>query len=160
MITLEEKLNTCLQAIAASDDASWRKAVEDARKILDEEAENPVPTGERIRYEIESAFAKIGIPCSLIGYDYVIEAITRVVLDRKQIHSITEGLYGGIAREFNTTPCRVERGIRHLVESAYLRGNVDELERCIGYANGHTGKHTNGEFIANFARYIRYKFYS
>jgi two-component system response regulator (stage 0 sporulation protein A) len=159
MNAMEKKINACLQAIAAADEKGWQKAAEDARKILVEagaisENESDPPTTKRIRYEIESAFIRIGVPSSLIGYEYAITATTMVVLDKKAINSITKGIYGDVAAEYDTTPSRVERAIRHLIEVAYDRGNVDEIEKIVGYACSKTGKLTNGEFISNLARHI------
>ena len=163
MITMEEKINVCIQAIAATDENSWLKAAEMARNILAESgadstaSDHYAHTVKRIHYEIETAFARIGLPSSLMGYEYLVEAITKVVLDKKAINCIVKGLYVDIAKEFNTTGSRVERAIRHAIETAYYRGNVDEIDKCLGYYSNEDGKCTNGEFIANFARYIRYK---
>ena len=113
----------------------------------------------RIRYEIEDAFIRIGIPSNLKGWDYTVSAITMVVVDRNVIHSITAGMYRALAEIYNTSHTCVERGICHLIETAYERGNQSELEKCVGYANPKTGKLANSEFISNFAKHIWYKIY-
>ena len=112
-----------------------------------------------IQYEIETALIAIGVPSSLIGFQYVVDAIGMVVKDRNAIHSITDGIYGDIAVKYNTTITCVERRIRHLIEVAYQRGNVKKLEEYVGYPNTKSGKLANGEFISNFARTVWYKVY-
>jgi two-component system response regulator (stage 0 sporulation protein A) len=164
MITMEEKINACLRAIAATDDKEMKNAVEDVRKILAEsgdisESESDGTTVKRIRYEIEAALIRCGMPCNNKGYDYVVEAILKVVLDMNAIHNVTTVLYPDIAKAYNTTPPRVERAIRHEIEVVYERGDVSEIEKYVGTADRNIGKARNSEFIANFARYIRHKAY-
>lgn len=127
--------------------------------ITVEEKVNDTPSVNKIRYEIEAAFIQIGIPNSLIGYMYTVDAISMVVLDRNAINSITLGIYGDLAARHNTSRSRVERAIRHLIETAYERGDTEKLEEYVGYPNAKSGKLANGEFIANFARTIWYKIY-
>ena len=118
-----------------------------------------VPSVNKIRYEIEAAFSQIGVPSSLAGYPYIVDAISMVVLNRSVINSITHGIYGELAERYYSTPGRVERVIRHVIETAYLRGNAEKLEEYVGCSNPKSGKLANGEFIANFARAIWYKVY-
>ena len=117
------------------------------------------PTDTDIRYEIETTLIRIGVPSSLIGFRYVVDAITMVVMDRNVINFITNGIYGDIAAKYNTSNKCVERRIRHMIDMAYERANMEKLETYVGYPNARTGKLTNGEFISNFARTVWYKVY-
>lgn len=94
----------------------------------------------------------IGIPAHIKGYQYIREAIIMAVQDMKIIDAVTKLLYPAVARKFQTTPSRVERAIRHAVEVAWDRGNVDTLNSYFGYTiQGSKGKPTNSEFIAMIA---------
>ena len=165
MITMEEKVNVCIQAIAATSETERLNAVKEAQKILAESgAGNPLtesdePTEKQIRYEIELAMNRCGIPGNLIGYEYIIEAVYMAFKDRSTVYAITSVMYPGLAKTFNTTPSRVERAIRHAIESTYQRGNMDALEEYIGCSSSFKGKATNREFIVNLYRKIRHKIY-
>ena len=66
-----------------------------------------------------------------------------------------ETLYG-IAREYNTTPSRVERAIRHAIEVAWSRGQMEAIDTLFGYTVSlGKGKPTNSEFIAMVADKLR-----
>jgi len=101
---------------------------------------------------VTSAIQEIGIPAHIKGYQYVREAILLVIDDIEMINSVTKMLYPSIARKFSTTPSRVERAIRHAIEVAWDRGNLDTLQRFFGYTvSTARGKPTNSEFIAMIA---------
>ena len=70
----------------------------------------------------------------------------------RDTNAITKVLYPQVAKTFNTTPSRVERAIRHAIEVAWDRGDLDTLQRFFGYTVSNTkGKPTNSEFIALIA---------
>ncbi len=95
---------------------------------------------------------EIGIPAHIKGYQYLREAILRTVEDMDIINAVTKVLYPEVAEKFGTTPSRVERAIRHAIEVAWDRGNVETLQRFFGYTvSGIKGKPTNSEFIAMIA---------
>ncbi len=95
---------------------------------------------------------EIGVPAHIKGYQYLREAIMIAVADREVIHAITKVLYPQVARTYSTTPSRVERAIRHAIEVAWDRGDLDTLQRFFGYTVSNTkGKPTNSEFIALIA---------
>ncbi len=95
---------------------------------------------------------EIGIPAHIKGYQYLREAIIRVVNDMDVINAVTKVLYPEVAEKFNTTPSRVERAIRHAIEVAWDRGDVEVLQKFFGYTvSGVKGKPTNSEFIAMIA---------
>ena len=95
---------------------------------------------------------ELGMPAHIKGYQYVREAIVLTIKDVSMIHAVTKVLYPTVARRHNTTPSCVERAIRHAIEVAWNRGDLDALQRLFGYTVSNTrGKPTNSEFIAMIA---------
>lgn len=98
----------------------------------------------------------VGVPAHIKGYQYIREAIILAVEDEDIINSITKTLYPTLAEKFNTTSSRVERAIRHAIEVAWNRGQIEMHEKIFGYTvNSNKGKPTNSEFIAMIADRIR-----
>ena len=109
-----------------------------------------------LEVEVTNLMHDIGIPAHIKGYQYLRDAIIRVVENLEVINSITKELYPKIAQMYNTTPSRVERAIRHAIEVAWGRGQVDVLNSLFGYTvNIGKGKPTNSEFIAMIADKLR-----
>ncbi|QGU95163.1 sporulation transcription factor Spo0A [Clostridium bovifaecis] len=108
--------------------------------------------------EITSIIHEIGVPAHIKGYMYLREAISMVVNDVELLSAVTKELYPSIAKKYNTTASRVERAIRHAIEVAWSRGQVETINRIFGYTihNG-KGKPTNSEFIAMVADKLRLK---
>ena len=95
---------------------------------------------------------EIGVPAHIKGYQYLREAILLTIDDMDIINSVTKVLYPEVARKFNTTPSRVERAIRHAIEVAWDRGDIETLQKFFGYTVSNIkGKPTNSEFIAMIA---------
>lgn len=99
---------------------------------------------------------QIGVPAHIKGYHYLREAIILSIKDGEMINSVTKLLYPTVAKKNQTTSSRVERAIRHAIEVAWDRGDVDVLNSYFGYTihNGR-GKPTNSEFIAMIADKLR-----
>ena len=92
------------------------------------------------------------VPAHIKGYQYLREAILLTIDDMDIINSVTKVLYPEVARKFNTTPSRVERAIRHAIEVAWDRGDIETLQKFFGYTVSNIkGKPTNSEFIAMIA---------
>ena len=119
-----------------------------ARKSLE-----PRNSGKpNIEAMVTSIIHEIGVPAHIKGYQYLREAIIIAVNDMDVINAITKVLYPQVAKAFQTTPSRVERAIRHAIEVAWDRGDLDTLQRFFGYTVSNTkGKPTNSEFIALIA---------
>lgn len=95
---------------------------------------------------------EIGVPAHIKGYHYLREAIILTINNMEMINAVTKVLYPEVAKRFNTTPSRVERAIRHAIEVAWDRGDVEVLQKFFGYTvSGIKGKPTNSEFIAMIA---------
>jgi two-component system response regulator (stage 0 sporulation protein A) len=99
---------------------------------------------------------EIGVPAHIKGYMYLREAISMVYHNIELLGSITKVLYPDIAKKYKTTPSRVERAIRHAIEVAWSRGNVDSIVSLFGYTVSMSkAKPTNSEFIAMVADKLR-----
>ena len=114
----------------------------------------PMPKANQTSIEamVTGMIHEIGVPAHIKGYQYLREAIMIAVADMDVINAITKVLYPQVAKTFQTTPSRVERAIRHAIEVAWDRGDLDTLQRFFGYTVSNTkGKPTNSEFIALIA---------
>ncbi len=101
---------------------------------------------------VTSVIHEIGVPAHIKGYQYLREAIMIAIKDMDVINAITKVLYPQVAKTFSTTPSRVERAIRHAIEVAWDRGDLETLQTFFGYTVSNTkGKPTNSEFIALIA---------
>lgn len=99
---------------------------------------------------------QIGVPAHIKGYHYLREAITLAVNNADIINSVTKQLYPTVAKKYQTTSSRVERAIRHAIEVAWDRGDIDVLNSYFGYTiHNERGKPTNSEFIAMIADKLR-----
>jgi len=99
---------------------------------------------------------EVGVPAHIKGYQYLRDGIIMVVEDIDVLNQITKQLYPDLAKKHKTTPSRVERAIRHAIEFAWNRGQIDVVESIFGYTiNANKGKPTNSEFIAMIADKLR-----
>ena len=99
---------------------------------------------------------QIGVPAHIKGYHYLRDSILMAVRNPDIINAVTKQLYPDVARKYDTTPSRVERAIRHAIEVAWDRGDVDVLTSYFGYTIHTTrGKPTNSEFIAMISDHLR-----
>lgn len=102
---------------------------------------------------------QIGVPAHIKGYQYLRTAILMTISDNDVINSMTKVLYPSVAKKYQTTTSRVERAIRHAIEVAWDRGDVDTLNSYFGYTiQNSRGKPTNSEFIAMIADNMRLKY--
>ena len=106
--------------------------------------------------DVTAIIHEVGVPAHIKGYQYVREAIILAVQDMDVINAVTKVLYPEVAKRFHTTPSRVERAIRHAIEVAWDRGDLETLQSYFGYTvNSAKGKPTNSEFLAMIADRIR-----
>ncbi len=115
---------------------------------------------ERRRQQIERHVAEqlsvLGVPPHFKGYTYLKDAVTLVALDPDLLGHVTTKLYPAVARMRKSTPEKVERAIRHAIESTWVRGNLDSIERMFSYCiDANKGKPTNSSFIARLADQVR-----
>lgn len=111
-----------------------------------------------IKITISKYLKELGVPASLLGYEYLQEAIELVIEDNSKIRELCKELYDTIAKRHDRAMGSVERGIRRAKEISMLRGNCDLINRMFGYTiDVNKGVPTNKEYIATIADYIRMK---
>ena len=123
----------------------------------DKDAINPVTPD--MEAQVTKIIHQIGVPAHIKGYQYLRTAILMTIEDNEIINSVTKILYPTVAKKYQTTTSRVERAIRHAIEVAWDRGDVDVLNSYFGYTiQNSRGKPTNSEFIAMIADNLRLKY--
>ncbi len=111
---------------------------------------------EILEVKVTNIIHEIGVPAHIKGYQYLRDGIIMVVDNIEVINQITKQLYPDLAKKYKTTPSRVERAIRHAIEVAWNRGQIETVENIFGYTvNSNKGKPTNSEFIAMIADKLR-----
>ena len=112
----------------------------------------PEDRAAALKNQVTAIIHEIGVPAHIKGYQYLREAIIIAVNDVDVINAVTKVLYPAVAKRFATTPSRVERAIRHAIEVAWDRGDLETLQKYFGYTVSNAkGKPTNSEFIAMIA---------
>ncbi len=115
-------------------------------------------TGD-LEIDITNILLEIGIPAHIKGYQYIREGIMMAFYDQNMLHYITKFLYPSIAKKYHTTSSSVERTIRHAIEVAWRRGNIDTLEEVFGNTvSAGKGKPTNSEFMALLTDKLRLEY--
>lgn len=108
--------------------------------------------------QVTKIIHQIGVPAHIKGYQYLRTAILMAIEDNDIINSVTKILYPTVAKKYATTSSRVERAIRHAIEVAWDRGDIETLNSYFGYTiQNNRGKPTNSEFIAMIADNLRLK---
>ena len=117
---------------------------------------SPQKESRDLEVMISEVLHQIGVPAHIKGYQYLRASILLCINDSSMLSGITKVLYPTVAKTFSTTPSRVERAIRHAIEVAWDRGDVDVLMSYFGYTiQSDRGKPTNSEFIAMIADKLR-----
>ena len=125
----------------------WSKNKKDASSLKD--------TND-LQMTVSEIMHQIGVPAHIKGYQYLREAIVLTINDSEMMSSVTKVLYPTVAKRYATTSSRVERAIRHAIEVAWDRGDVDVLSSYFGYTiHNERGKPTNSEFIAMISDKLR-----
>ncbi|MBO4853897.1 MAG: sporulation transcription factor Spo0A [Oscillospiraceae bacterium] len=126
--------------------------LEHMRRALRQEEPSVEEAAPALERQVTAIIHEIGVPAHIKGYQYLREAILIAVADMDVINAVTKVLYPEVAHRFDTTASRVERAIRHAIEVAWDRGDLDTLQKYFGYTvNSAKGKPTNSEFIAMIA---------
>lgn len=109
-----------------------------------------------IEFKVTEILHQIGVPAHIKGYHYLRDSIIMSVENPEIINAVTKQLYPSVAKKFSTTSSRVERAIRHAIEVAWDRGDVDILNSYFGYTiHNSRGKPTNSEFFAMISDKLR-----
>ena len=110
----------------------------------------------QLERDITKVLHDIGMPAHIRGYEYIRSSIIHAYKDKEMIGQVTKVLYPSVAKEYDTTSSRVERAIRHAIEVAWNRGNLDVIDDIFGYTiSAQRAKPTNSEFIAMIADKLR-----
>jgi len=142
--------DTFMAAPVLSPSAGYGSALQKSSGVV------PMAKSKNLDANITSIIHEIGVPAHIKGYQYLREAITMVYNNIEILGAITKTLYPAIAEKFKTTPSRVERAIRHAIEVAWTRGNIESISHLFGYTvNMSKSKPTNSEFIAMVADKLR-----
>lgn len=126
---------------------------------LSQRPAQPQDSTSDIETQVTKIIHQIGVPAHIKGYQYLRTAILLAFRDSDIINSVTKMLYPSVAKKYATTTSRVERAIRHAIEVAWDRGDIDTLNSYFGYTiQNNRGKPTNSEFIAMIADNLRLKY--
>ncbi len=113
-------------------------------------------SSSNMELKITEILHQIGVPAHIKGYHYLRSSILMSIENPDIINSVTKQLYPSVAKKYNTTSSRVERAIRHAIEVAWDRGDIDVLNSYFGYTiHNSRGKPTNSEFIAMISDRLR-----
>jgi two-component system response regulator (stage 0 sporulation protein A) len=146
METLVQRLRELIQSETQSPSMNYTKSTINSGNTSN------VPVEVRVTNIIHD----VSVPAHIKGYQYIREAILLAVENQDVINSITKTLYPSLAKKFSTTPSRVERAIRHAIEVAWNRGQIEMHDKIFGYTiNSNKGKPTNSEFIAMISDILR-----
>lgn len=109
-----------------------------------------------IEIRVTEVIHQIGVPAHIKGYQYLRDAIMMTIDNIDVVNAVTKVLYPTVAKKYNTTSSRVERAIRHAIEVAWDRGDIEVLQSYFGYTVSNIkGKPTNSEFISMIADKLR-----
>lgn len=144
---MTREIGVLLSFVAADSEEERMKAIQEAKVILAEsggvKAEMP------LKRRIENLLIHLGIPPVLKGFKYIVCAIQLCLENDTYLDRITSALYPDIGNKYGNTASGVERSIRHAVEVAWDRGDLDVLQKMFGNTvSFNKGKPTNGEFLA------------
>lgn len=132
--------------------------VEAICKKNDRDESGTVISDVDIEAQVTGVIHQIGVPAHIKGYQYLRTAIIMAIRDQEIINYVTKMLYPSVAKKYQTTSSRVERAIRHAIEVAWDRGDIDTLNSYFGYTiQNNRGKPTNSEFIAMISDHLRLK---
>ncbi len=130
--------------------------LENRKNIIEGYSLQPEEFLFRVRTSATKIIRTIGVPAHLKGYNFLREAIIKTVINPELVYAVTKELYPSVAKEFKTTPPRVERAIRHAVELMWEQGDREELAVYFSYRlSRNFDRPTNSEVIANISDSIR-----
>ena len=136
------------------------RRVREMNRPRQKEEENTYNSGN-LETDVTDIIHEIGVPAHIKGYHYLRTAILSAIENQSLLDSVTKMLYPTVAKTYETTSSRVERAIRHAIEIAWDRGNMEVINSFFGYTiNNYKGKPTNSEFIALITDKLRLKYKS
>ena len=154
MSELEKKLDAIMRLVMAEGSDEVNAARNEIRQLMEAKSEDsPKADAEA---EVRKILLELGMPDHLVGHQYIVRAVLLCLEDWEYINNMVFRLYPALAIEFSTTGSRAERGIRHAIEVAWNRGDLDILNRYFGNTvSADKSKPTNGEFIARITNVVK-----
>lgn len=148
---LSKKVEMLIRLCTAEDEATENALKEELRGFVLPEKKEPT-----LQVRICRVLRDLGVPEHLSGYLYLVEAIELVIMDPSYLRRITTALYPDVAKKYRSTPSQTERAIRHAIETAWSRCDLDTLSYYFGNTVSPVkGKPVNSEFIACVSNAIR-----
>lgn len=146
---LELKVNTIIDALLSNTDEGYDNAMAKLRELRNAPVDETVHNIDSI---IEQMLLDVGVPSNLVGHKYLMTAIEFCTAYVDNHPPITKVIYPEVAKRYNTTATRVERGIRHAIDVAWNRTSVSTLTKYFGNTTNPTSyKLSNSEFIWRLA---------
>lgn len=153
MSNLAKKVDALMRLVASEDGPSYDKAKAEVLRLMNGSEK---PAVFDLENEVREALTTLGVPEHIKGHAYLVTAIMAVVEDKNLVNYITTKLYPLVAKAHDTTGSRVEWAIRHGIELAWQRCDIDVLHEYFDYTiSPSKGKPANSEFIARLAGIIR-----
>ena len=151
MSLMEKKVDALVRLALSESDIEKEFLLKSLRDLMDKPFDFP-----DIVKDVRTALLEIGVPDRLLGYKYILHCVAHIIENGVQYADINKVLYPDVAKEFGTTPSRVERAIRHSIEVAWDRIPMEVSMKYFGNTiNGLKGKPTNHEFLVRLANYLR-----
>ncbi|WP_407926445.1 sporulation initiation factor Spo0A C-terminal domain-containing protein [Aquibacillus kalidii] len=165
---LEEMVQTLLkeqQSLKQEMEELKQNAAEQGKPATDHQEkeadrqDNGVVNEKQLESRITALIHDVGVPAHIKGFKYMKEAVKIIYYDNEVLGEMTKGLYPFLANKFDTTASRVERAIRHSIEVAWSRGNMEHLSNLFGYPISISrAKPTNSEFLGLLVNYLELEF--
>lgn len=153
---LNAKVDALIRLHTVEGEEARTQILDEIRNLLSADSSPRREEKQDVDKIIHHLLLEVGMPVHIKGYRFSAAALALAVKDPDIIDSMIKGLYPAVAEMFGTTGSRVERAIRHAIEVAWDRGNLDTLQRFFGYTVSNTkGSPTNSEFIARVAQIAR-----
>ena len=153
MKNVEKKVDALIRLCTAEDEATAGAIRKELRAFLQPSRES---VGQSIHAKVCTVLRELGVPEHLSGYPCLVEAVVLAVQEPGYLRRITAGLYPDVAKRCDTTPSRAERAMRHAIETAWTRCDMDTLTYYFGNTVSPVrGKPINSEFIARVANAVR-----
>lgn len=153
MSNLEKKVDALIRLCTAGGDEEQKKSALDELEVLMNETPS---TGSDAEGVIRTLLMELGVPEHILGHGYTVTALKALYEDPSLLHEITGRLYPLVGEKHDTTGSRAERAIRHSIEVAWDRMDMETMIRCFGCTvNPNKGKPTNSEFLARCSSIVR-----
>lgn len=154
MVQYKKQLDAVMRCLTAETEEDRKNAQQEIRELLD--GAERTAGKQDAETLVRDILVDIGVPEHLVGHPYLVTAICMAVYDGTCLKKITSDLYPTVAMTYGTTPSRAERAIRHAIEVAWNRCDLEVMQHYFGNTVSSTkGKTTNSEFIARVANVVR-----